>query len=89
MGDFSTYVLFSEKSGIHHTGHTDDLQRRLIEHNVGLGHAYKFTRKHAPWKLVHSESFATRSEAMAREKFLKSGQGRDRLKKKQASLLQW
>jgi hypothetical protein len=38
---------------------------------------------------VHSESFATRSEAMAREKFLKSGQCRDWLKKKQASLLQW
>jgi putative endonuclease len=41
-----------------------------------------YTKKHMPWELVYYESFETRSEAMAREKFFKTGKGRDWLMNK-------
>jgi len=36
----------------------------------------KSTSHHGPFKLIHTEEFSSRSEAMIREKFLKSGKGR-------------
>lgn len=62
-----------------YTGHTDNLERRLEEHNSGaLG---RFTKGKGPWRLIHKEIYATRSEAMQREKELKTGKGRDFLRK--------
>jgi putative endonuclease len=40
---------------------------------------YTYKQK-GPWRLIYSEEHATRSEAMKREKFLKSGQGREWIK---------
>jgi putative endonuclease len=37
----------------------------------------RFTSKYTPWELVLSEEFATRSEAFNREKWYKTGVGRD------------
>ncbi len=71
------YVLVSESTGRRYVGQTADLQRRVDEHNDQSGNTRKYTSKHrGPWKLVHHESFKTRSEAMKRERALKSGQGR-------------
>jgi putative endonuclease len=71
------YVLISETTGRRYVGHTDDLDRRVVEHNSLDHNVRKFTSRNAvPWVLVHSEPFATRGEAMAREKWLKSGTGR-------------
>ncbi|MCA9277041.1 MAG: GIY-YIG nuclease family protein [Phycisphaerales bacterium] len=71
------YVLFSEAADRRYIGQTDDLNRRVDEHNDPSHNSMKFTSKHpGPWVLVHSEQFETRSEAMRREKRLKSGQGR-------------
>jgi putative endonuclease len=53
-------------------GHTDDLQRRLAEHNAPGPTWGKFTHKHAPWHMVWSESHPTRALAMAREREIKS-----------------
>jgi putative endonuclease len=75
---FSIYVIQS-KEGIRYTGHTDDLDRRLSEHNNGLNF---YTRRGTEWKVIYTESFADRSDAMRREKYLKSGAGRDFLKLK-------
>jgi putative endonuclease len=36
-----------------------------------------FTSKYRPWELVYFETFPTRSEAMRREKFFKTGRGRE------------
>jgi putative endonuclease len=76
------YVLISEKNGIRYIGMTQDLEKRLKEHNSGKS---KFTKGHLPWKLVYKETFETRLEARTREKFLKSGMGRELLNK----LLSW
>ena len=71
------YVLVSESTGRRYVGQTDDLARRLAEHNDPNHNVRKYTsRQKGPWRLVHVESFPTRSEAMRRERWLKSGAGR-------------
>jgi putative endonuclease len=76
---FTVYVIYSEKAGKKYTGHTEDIERRLHEHNTGsLG---VFTKNKGPWVLIYSKSFSTRSEAILHEKYLKTGTGRDFLKR--------
>ncbi|MFZ1730682.1 MAG: GIY-YIG nuclease family protein, partial [Bacteroidota bacterium] len=53
----------------------------LQDHNSGRNHATKHGHN---WVLIHSEMLSTRSEAMRREKWLKSGTGREWLVKKVA-----
>jgi putative endonuclease len=75
---FYVYVLRSQASGKRYVGHTDDLERRLSEHNDPTRSRVKFTAKDdGPWIVVYQESHATRGEAMRREKWLKSGVGRE------------
>ncbi len=66
---FSVYILYSHKDRQLYVGQTNDLKRRLTRHNNGHVDATKYRR---PLTCIHSESFDTRTEAMAREKFLKS-----------------
>ena len=74
---YYAYVLVSDSTGKRYTGHTDNLERRIEQHNDQQHNLSKYTtRNSGPWRLVHFEKFATRSEAMAREKWLKSGVGR-------------
>ena len=75
---FFVYILRSESNGQFYTGHTENVTQRLGQHNEGLT---KSTKNRGPWKLVHCEEFATRAEAMHREKFFKSGQGRNELRR--------
>ncbi|HET9183670.1 MAG TPA: GIY-YIG nuclease family protein, partial [Candidatus Angelobacter sp.] len=67
---FYVYVLQSESTGRSYTGSTADLDRRFSQHNSDSATA---TKNRGPWILVHSESFPTRREAMAREKYFKTG----------------
>jgi putative endonuclease len=71
------YVLKSLKNGRLYTGSTNDLERRLQEHNNGLS---KYTKLTAPFELVYTEEYKTKSEAYRREIFLKTGKGRQVLK---------
>jgi putative endonuclease len=71
---FFVYILRGERTGHLYTGYTKNVTQRLGQHSEGLT---KSTKNRGPWKLVHPEEFATRAEAMRREKFLKSGQGFD------------
>ena len=68
------YIIQSEKDGCYYTGLTSDLKRRLCEHNKS---DTKTTRSKKPRKLVYSEKFDSRFAAREREKFLKSGVGRE------------
>lgn len=52
-----------------YTGYTTDVARRLEEHRNGDG--AKYTRGRTPLELVYTESYASRSEALAREAALK------------------
>ncbi|PYJ71029.1 MAG: hypothetical protein DME76_03525 [Verrucomicrobia bacterium] len=73
---FHVYILRSSKTGRRYVGSCENLSERLRRHN--LGHS-KATRHGMPWTLVHSESFSSRAEVAKRERYYKSGLGRDEL----------
>ncbi len=70
---FYIYVLKSEIHGIRYIGSGENVEERLRRHNKG---DYKFTKGHRPWKIIYQEEYNSRGEAVKREKFLKTGQGR-------------
>jgi predicted GIY-YIG superfamily endonuclease len=67
------YVLQSLTYGTRYIGNAENILKRLKEHNLGK---CRYTSGRKPWKLVYDEKFSSRGEAIKREKFLKSGQGR-------------
>ena len=73
---FCVYVLKSLKKERRYVGMTKHLDRRLKEHNEGKNRS---TKGFAPFELVHVEEFEERTEARKREKYLKSGIGREYL----------
>lgn len=75
---YYVYILQSLKDSRTYVGHTNDLVRRLKEHNSGQSIATKYR---APFKLLFCEEFATATDAKKRELYWKSGGGRRKLKK--------
>jgi putative endonuclease len=75
---YTVYVLKSLKDGKQYTGSTEDLERRLKEHNAGKTAS---TRRRRPFVLVHTEEYESREAAEDRERYLKTGKGREELKK--------
>jgi len=70
---YYVYILKSSKSGILYYGYTDNLKRRLEEHNNGKS---KFTKGHLPWILVFYAAFADKQKAKNFELYIKSGSGK-------------
>ena len=70
---FTVYILFSSSIDKYYVGYTNDLERRLTEHKRKKG---KYTDGGIPWCLVHQEEYESKSEAMNREKFIKSQKSR-------------
>ena len=69
---YYVYVLSSQKKNKNrfftYVGYTNDLKKRLNLHNNGKG--AKFTRgRH--WKVIYAEKYATKSEAISREYYIK------------------
>ncbi|MHC4205852.1 MAG: GIY-YIG nuclease family protein [Planctomycetota bacterium] len=60
-------------------GQTDNLARRIEEHNTGRGGTY--TRQNGPWKVLYSERHSDRTSAINRELYLKSTSGSQEKKK--------
>jgi len=73
---FYVYVLRSSKTGRRYVGSCENLGDRVRRHNAGHS---KATRHGIPWILVHSESFSNRAYAARKERYYKSGRGRDEL----------
>ncbi|MCB9245576.1 MAG: GIY-YIG nuclease family protein [Flavobacteriales bacterium] len=71
---FKVYVLHSPVFDKIYIGYTSDLNARLLAHNQLAKKGW--TIKFRPWVLIHSEDFNTKSEALRREKALKSAKGR-------------
>ncbi|MBU1895939.1 GIY-YIG nuclease family protein, partial [Patescibacteria group bacterium] len=63
---FYVYFLESIKNQKHYTGFTDDLKRRLIEHNAEMGG--NFTSKNGPWKVIYYEAYPNKKDAQEAEK---------------------
>ena len=75
MEEFVVYILFSEDYGKTYVGFTSNLIERFKSHNYLSKKGY--TIKFRPWQVIYVEFFTTKSEALKREKFLKSGKGRE------------
>jgi putative endonuclease len=76
---FYVYVLYSLEYNKIYVGYTSDLDSRLRSHNELARKGW--TIRFRPWKLVHTETFPTKKEAMIREKQLKSFKGRTFIRK--------
>jgi len=74
---FWIYILKSESTDKLYIGQTTNLEERLQRHNNKVGKSRYTYKQKGPWKLIYSEQYNTRSDAMRRERFLKSGQGRE------------
>ncbi|MBN1143901.1 MAG: GIY-YIG nuclease family protein [Bacteroidales bacterium] len=74
---FYAYILKSLSYGNYYYGSTNDLEKRINQHNNGQ---MKYTKGRRPWVLHYFEEFDTRSEAQKREYFFKSIEGYKYLK---------
>ena len=72
------YILKSIDYPKTYTGSTNNLEKRLIEHNQGLS---MFSKRYRPWKLIYKETLDSLEKARVREKYLKSAAGRKFIKK--------
>ena len=72
------YVLVSVERKYRYIGITDNIERRVSQHNNGYN---RTTKPYAPFLLVLSEQYQNRETAREREKWLKSGVGREWLNK--------
>ena len=77
---FVVYIMHSEAHNKNYIGQTQNLIARFKDHNL-LGKK-GWARSYRPWKVVHVEFFETKREALDREKFLKTGKGRQWVKEK-------
>ena len=71
---FYVYVLYSKEYDKIYIGFTSNLDARLANHNHPLNKGW--TARYYPWEILYQETYATKHEAMTREKQLKSAQGR-------------
>ena len=73
------YALYNVSVNKIYIGQTNNLDRRVKEHNEKRGNHYT-AKFRGEWKLIYTESVSTRTEAIKREKQLKTGNGRAFLK---------
>lgn len=75
---FYVYALKSEARNYIYVGLTSNLERRITEHNNGENRS---TKAYKPFILIFSEHTETREKARLKEKYLKSGVGKEFLKR--------
>ena len=72
------YAILSIPSNEIYVGMALSAEKRLKEHNNGKN---RFSKGLRPWKIIHIEYFADWKSARVREKYLKSGVGKEFLKR--------
>ena len=81
---YYVYLLESLIDKSWYIGYSDNLKRRISEHNSGKGCRTTKTKK---WKLIYFEGYLDKFDALGRERFLKSGSGHRFIKKQLANYL--
>ena len=76
---FYVYLIESKKNSELYTGYTNDLVRRLKEHNQGMNFS---TKSAIPWKCIYYEACTNEEDAKRRESYLKTTQGKRLLKRR-------
>ncbi|MBI3631739.1 MAG: GIY-YIG nuclease family protein [Candidatus Staskawiczbacteria bacterium] len=72
------YILQSEKNGRYYIGSTNNLKRRIIEHNSGKTRSLKYL---IPLKIVFSKEYKQEHETKQMEKKLKKFKNRNIIKR--------
>ena len=72
------YIIQSEKDLSYYIGYSANPESRLIKHNKSNT---GYTARKKPWRLLYTEEFTTKSEALKREKFIKAQKSRDFIEK--------
>ena len=75
---YFVYSISSLTRNYIYVGLTDNVERRFNQHNTGSN---KTTKPYLPFKLIYTEEFPDRDAARKREKYLKSGIGKEFLKR--------
>lgn len=75
---FKVYILKNNLTRKHYIGSTNDLLRRIAEHNRGQT---KSTKRKGTWKIIYTENYNSALEAKRREKLIKSHKGGNAFKK--------
>ena len=71
------YAISSLERNYIYVGLTDNIERRLSEHNTGKN---KTTKPYSPFVVIYFEECSSRIEAWIKEKYFKSGCGKEKLK---------
>jgi putative endonuclease len=72
---FYIYIIYSKSADKYYIGHTNDPERRLVEHNTT--EEIKFTSKFRPWVMLLSlEVSNSRGDAIKMERFIKKQKSR-------------
>lgn len=82
---FQTYILKNDTTKNFYIGSTNDLERRLAEHNRGQTRS---TKRIGQWQIVYKEEFKTNIEAKRRERMIKSYKGGNTFKQLLAVVIQ-
>ena len=81
MSDYFVYVLKNPEDQLY-IGSTANLDARVRRHQEGKA---GWTHSRGPWELVYFETFPSRSEAVRRERHLKTGKANQELRQRLAS----
>jgi len=76
--NYITYILLSRIASKTYVGHTNNLKRRISEHNSGKT---VFSKRYKPWTIIYTEKFLDEQSSIKREKYFKSAAGRRWMKK--------
>lgn len=75
---FTVYILQSQTTFRYYIGYCSNMKERLQRHNSGRS---TYSKKERPWIVVYTEVFTNRTDAMKREKQIKSYKGGEAFKK--------
>ncbi|MBM3261463.1 GIY-YIG nuclease family protein [Candidatus Kaiserbacteria bacterium] len=82
---FYVYLLECADDKSWYIGYSADLKQRITHHQAGNG--ARTTQRKKNWQLIYYEAYRNELDAKGRERFLKSGSGRNFLKKQLANYL--
>ncbi|HEY0029846.1 MAG TPA: GIY-YIG nuclease family protein [Bacteroidia bacterium] len=75
--EFVTYILYSYSAKRYYIGLSSNIIQRIYWHN----NANKgFTTRFRPWEVIHIEFHETKGQARDKEKYFKTGKGREWIK---------
>ena len=66
--EFKVYIIYSASHDVYYKGMTNDLEKRINDHNQGFS---KYTKNKGPWELVFYRSFVNKKQALQFETMLK------------------